>query len=43
MGHAWVNVTYLSEEDYNAWAAAHKPKRAPKSPVSSAAAAGTAN
>jgi hypothetical protein len=27
MGHAWVNVTYVSDEDYNAWAAAHKPKR----------------
>ncbi len=28
MAHAWVNVTYLSDEDYNAWAAKHKPKRA---------------
>jgi mono/diheme cytochrome c family protein len=27
MGHAWVNVTYISDEDYNAWAAQHKPKR----------------
>ena len=25
MAHAWVNVTYLSEEDYKEWAAAHKP------------------
>jgi hypothetical protein len=24
MGHAWVNVTYISEEDYSAWAAKHK-------------------
>jgi mono/diheme cytochrome c family protein len=23
MGHAWVNVTYISDEDYAAWAAAH--------------------
>jgi hypothetical protein len=27
MGHAWVNVTYLSDEEYNEWAAKHKPKR----------------
>ena len=25
MGHAWMNVTYISDEDYNAWAAKHKP------------------
>ena len=24
MGHAWMNVTYVSDEDYNAWAAAHR-------------------
>jgi hypothetical protein len=24
MAHAWVNVTYISEEDYAAWAAKHK-------------------
>jgi hypothetical protein len=24
MGHAWVNVTYISEEDYSAWAAQRK-------------------
>jgi len=24
MGHAWMNVTYVSDEDYNAWAAKHK-------------------
>jgi hypothetical protein len=27
MGHAWVNVTYISDEDYAAWAEAHKPAR----------------
>jgi hypothetical protein len=27
MAHAWVNVTYLSEADYNEWVAQHKPKR----------------
>jgi hypothetical protein len=24
MGHAWMNVTYLSDEEYNAWVAQHK-------------------
>jgi hypothetical protein len=24
MGHAWMNVTYISDDDYNAWAAQHK-------------------
>jgi len=24
MGHAWVNVTYISDEDYQAWATAQK-------------------
>ncbi len=24
MGHAWMNVTYVSDEDYNAWAATHR-------------------
>jgi hypothetical protein len=24
MAHIWVNVTYISEEDYQAWAATHK-------------------
>ena len=28
MAHAWVNVTYISDDDYNAWAAKHKPARA---------------
>ena len=27
MAHAWVNVTYISDEDYKEWAAAHKPQR----------------
>ncbi len=27
MAHAWVNVTYISDEDYKEWAATHKPKR----------------
>jgi hypothetical protein len=26
MGHAWMNVTYISDEDYSAWAAQHRPK-----------------
>jgi len=25
MAHAWVNVTYISDEDYQQWAAAHNP------------------
>jgi hypothetical protein len=24
MGHAWMNVTYVSDDDYTAWAAKHK-------------------
>ena len=24
MGHAWMNVTYISDEEYSAWAAQHK-------------------
>src|SRR5215470_5849609 len=27
MGHAWMNVTYVSDEDYNAWVVQHKQKR----------------
>jgi hypothetical protein len=26
MGHAWMNVTYISDQDYAAWAAKHKGK-----------------
>ena len=26
MAHAWVNVTYISEEDYQKWASEHLPK-----------------
>jgi hypothetical protein len=28
MGHAWMNVTYVSDEDYNAWAAKHDKRPA---------------
>jgi hypothetical protein len=28
MGHAWVNITNISDEDYKEWAAQHTPKRA---------------
>ena len=28
MAHAWVNVTYISDADYNEWAAHHRPGRA---------------
>ncbi len=28
MAHAWVNVTYISDDDYKAWAAEHKTQRA---------------
>jgi hypothetical protein len=41
MGHAWVNVTYLSDEDYNAWMAAHKPKRQQRASASPGASAAT--
>jgi len=27
MAHAWVNVTYISDEDYQEWVAKHKPSR----------------
>jgi hypothetical protein len=27
MGHAWVNVTYITDEDYQAWVAAQKTPR----------------
>ncbi len=27
MAHAWVNVTYITEEDYKEWAAKHRPKK----------------
>jgi hypothetical protein len=32
MCHAWMNVTYISEEDYQQWAAAHKKAPAALSP-----------
>jgi hypothetical protein len=25
MGHAWMNVTYISDDDYNAWVVKHHP------------------
>jgi len=28
MGHAWVNVVYISDEEYNAWAKEHEPATA---------------
>ena len=28
MAHAWVNVTYISDEDYKEWAAQHKKRPA---------------
>ena len=28
MAHAWVNVTYISEQDYKDWVAKHKPGQA---------------
>ncbi len=27
MGHAWVNVTYISDDDYKEWLAKHKPEK----------------
>ena len=36
MAHAWVNVTYISDEDYKEWAATHKKK--PASPFGLASA-----
>ncbi|HKV05029.1 MAG TPA: hypothetical protein VJO53_07980 [Candidatus Acidoferrales bacterium] len=29
MGHAWVNVTYISEDDYKAWLASHNAGHMP--------------
>jgi hypothetical protein len=26
MAHAWVNVTYISDDDYKEWYSKHKPK-----------------
>jgi len=37
MAHAWVNVTYVSDEDYKEWAAQHKKK--PASPYGALAGA----
>jgi hypothetical protein len=38
MAHAWVNVTYISEDDYKAWAATHKTKRGAEEAAAIAAA-----
>ena len=32
MAHGWVNVTYISDEDYAEWAAKHKPSRTTSNP-----------
>jgi len=32
MAHGWVNVTYISDEDYAEWAAKHKPVRSTSQP-----------
>jgi hypothetical protein len=29
MGHAWMNVTYISDEEYDAWAARQKAETQP--------------
>ncbi len=34
MAHAWVNVTYISDADYDKWAAAHKKDAAPRTRAS---------
>jgi hypothetical protein len=34
MAHAWVNVTYISDDDYKEWAAKHKPA-GPANPLAS--------
>ena len=34
MAHAWVNVTYISDDDYKEWAAKHKPA-GPTNPLAS--------
>jgi hypothetical protein len=37
MAHAWVNVTYISDEDYKEWAAKHKPARGPRAALNAPA------
>jgi hypothetical protein len=29
MGHAWMNVVHLSDDEYQAWLAKHKAKAQP--------------
>ncbi len=36
MNHAWMNVTYISDDDYKEWAAKHKPARAGRGGVPTA-------
>jgi hypothetical protein len=43
MAHAWVNVTYISEDDYKAWAAKHKKTRGGDSAAANPAATAAAN
>ena len=43
MGHAWVNVTYLGDEEYNAWAASHNPKRQQRTSAASPTTASATN
>jgi mono/diheme cytochrome c family protein len=38
MAHAWVNVTYISQEDYDAWAKTHRPAKGPRGAQTAAAA-----
>ena len=37
MAHAWVNVTYISEEDYQEWVAKHSPHRSAPAAADAAA------
>ena len=33
MAHAWVNVTYISDADYQEWVAKHSPRSSPRQPA----------
>lgn len=37
MAHAWVNVVYISDEDYAAWAAKHQPAKSSPAPTAALA------
>ena len=43
MAHAWVNVTYISQEDYDKYAAAHKKQRSDRPTASLATAPAATN